>query len=128
MTKYKNNFMEKAIIETPKELIWKKRKYKVINQVIEVEHCFEYCVICNRIVLKMPMLCIDKGKILQGIKEMCASMSDHETKTYLAGWADAGCKAYEIMIMQSLQNPFLSNIMKEVNDNANAIRHKSMSL
>lgn len=105
MTEYKDNFMEKVIIEIPKELISKKRKYEIIDQVIRVEHYFGYCIINNRIVLKMPMFCIDKGKILQDINEMCASMSDHETMVQTVGWADAECKTYEIMITQTKKLP-----------------------
>lgn len=116
--------MEKLIIEIPKELISKKRKYKIINQFIEVEHFLDICIAHNDVTLKMPMFCIDKGKILQDINEMCASMSDHETMVRTVGWADAECKTYEITIMQSLQNPFLSNIVKEANNNANAIRYR----
>lgn len=33
-------------------------------------------------------------------------------------------KNYEIMIRESLKSPFLSNIMKKVNGNVNAIKHR----
>lgn len=92
--------MEKMIIKIPKELISEKRKYKIINQFIEVEHFFDNCIVYNDVTLKMPMFCINKGSILQDIKEMCVSMSNHETMVQPMGWADSECKSYKILITQ----------------------------
>lgn len=115
-TKYKDDFTEKVTIEIPKKLVWKKRKYKVVNQNIEVENCCGHCIIRNHITLKMPMFCFKAGSRLQDIKEMCVSMSNQETKAETYGWEDSELKTYGIMITQSLESPFVSNIMKKVNN------------
>lgn len=98
MTKYKDNFVEKVIIEIPKELISKKRKYKIINQFIEVEHFLDICIVHNDVTLKMPMFFLDVGSILKDIKEMCISMSNNEMMVQPMGWADSECKSYKILI------------------------------
>ena len=90
-----------SFIEIPKELVWKKRKYKVIKQVIEVEQCLGYCFIHNRITLKMPMFFFGAGSRLQDIKEMCISMSNQETKAEAIGWADSELKTFDILITQT---------------------------
>ena len=100
-TKYKDDFTEKVTIEIPKKLICNKRKYKVIKQVIEVELFFEYCIIRNRITLKMPMFFFGAGSISQDINEICASMSDNETIAEKVGWADSELKTFDILITQT---------------------------
>ena len=115
-TKYKDNFTEKVTIEIPKEIVWNGRKYKVVNQNIEVENCCGHCIIRNHITLKMPMLFFDAGSISQDINEICASMSDNETVAEKVGWADAEHNTYEIMIRKTLRSPFVSNIVKRVNN------------
>lgn len=115
-TKYKDNFTEKVTIEIPNELVWNGRKYKVVNQNIEVENCCGHCIIRNHITLKMPMFYFNAGSRQQDIKEMCISMSNQETKAETYGWEDSELKTYGIMITQSLESPFVSNIMKKLNN------------
>ena len=93
--------MDKTTIEIPKELVWKKRKYKVVNQVVEVEHYCGYCIIRSLITLKLPMFYFGVGSRLQDIREMCASMSDNETKAETIGWADSELKTFDILITQT---------------------------